>query len=298
MPAAITREAHQLFLSEDKQSPPDRREARVVGSSVGVRPAEGGLRNVQDHCGGVLQRIAVPIVAALAYAVGLVAAVVWPPLTLLVLLATWPFDRNRRVAGRFYRYLPVIWSRSFPFWRLHFEGEWPPGGSAYVVVANHQSFLDVFALCNIHHEMKWVAKQSLFKIPMFGWGMSLAGDISFDRGDTRSALEVMAKARCYVDSGMSVMIFPEGSRSEDGTLLPFKPGAFKLAVEAGVPILPIALSGSAQGMPKGSPWVRPAKVTIRILEPVPTTGLRGYDVRKLRDDVRDRIEHALEVEGR
>jgi 1-acyl-sn-glycerol-3-phosphate acyltransferase len=163
-----------------------------------------------------------------------------------------------------------------------------------VVVANHQSFLDIFALCSIHHEWKWVAKKELFKIPMFGWGFTLTGSISLDRGDTASATAVMAKSRRYLEDGMSVMIFPEGTRSEDGKLLPFKPGAFKLAVETGAPVLPIAVSGSARGMPKGTPWVRPAKITVRVLEPVPTSGLKGRDVRRLRDDVRERIARALE----
>jgi 1-acyl-sn-glycerol-3-phosphate acyltransferase len=224
----------------------------------------------------------------------LIAVVIWPPVTLLIFLVTWPFDRNRLIAGRFYRYLAVIWSRSFPFWRIRIDGRWPPGRGAYVVVANHQSFLDIFVLCNIPHEMKWVAKKELFKIPMFGWGLRLAGDICLDRGDTASALKVMDQARRYLKNGMSVMIFPEGTRSEDGTLLPFKPGAFKLAVETGVPVLPIAVSGSANGMPKGGPWVRPTKVSVKILEPIPTAGLRGRDVRKLRDDVRDRIARALD----
>ncbi len=219
---------------------------------------------------------------------------IWPPVTLLIFLVTWPFDRNRLIAGRFYRYLAVIWSRSFPFWRIRIDGRWQPGRGAYVVVANHQSFLDIFVLCNIPHEMKWVAKKELFKIPMFGWGLRLAGDICLDRGDTASALKVMDQARRYLKNGMSVMIFPEGTRSEDGTLLPFKPGAFKLAVETGVPVLPIAVSGSANGMPKGGPWVRPTKVSVKILEPIPTAGLRGRDVRKLRDDVRDRIARALD----
>ena len=223
----------------------------------------------------------------------LIALVIWPPVTLLIFLVTWPFDRNRLIAGRFYRYLAVIWSRSFPFWRIRIDGRWPPGRGAYVVVANHQSFLDIFVLCNIPHEMKWVAKKELFKIPMFGWGLRLAGDICLDRGDTASALKVMDQARRYLKNGMSVMIFPEGTRSEDGTLLSFKPGAFKLAVETGVPVLPIAVSGSANGMPKGGPWVRPTKVSVKILEPIPTAGLRGRDVRKLRDDVRDRIARAL-----
>jgi 1-acyl-sn-glycerol-3-phosphate acyltransferase len=236
----------------------------------------------------------IPIVASLAYLVSLVALLIWPPLTLLILGVTWPFDKNRVVAGRFYRYLAIIWSRSFPFWRIRIEGRWPPGRGAYVVVANHQSFLDIFVLCNIPHEMKWVAKKELFKIPLFGWGLSLAGDICLDRGDTASALAVMEKARRYLRNGMSVMIFPEGTRSEDGKLLPFKPGAFKLAVELGVPILPISVSGSSRGMPKGSPWVRPTHISVRILDPVPTAGLKGRDVRRLRDDVQDRIAKSRE----
>jgi len=295
MPAAITHRARPPFLGVDRPNPREGRRAREIGPSGEAGPTESPTRNESDHHGGVLQRVVVQVVTILAYALDLVAVLIWPPLTLLVLLATWPFDRNRKVAGRFYRYLAVIWSRSFPFWRIRVEGKWPAGRSAYVVVANHQSFLDVFALCNIHREMKWVAKQSLFRIPMFGWGMSLAGDISLARGDPQSALEVMTKAQRYLESGMNVMIFPEGSRSEDGTLLPFKPGAFKLAVGAGVPILPVVVCGSAQGMPKGSPWARPAKVTIRILEPVPTIGLRGRDVRKLRDDVHNRIARALDA---
>ena len=167
-----------------------------------------------------------------------------------------------------------------------------------MVVANHQSFLDIFVLCNILHEWKWVAKKSLFRIPLFGWGFSLTGSISHDRGDTASALAVMAKCRHYLGERISVMMFPEGTRSPDGRLLPFKPGAFKLAVETGVPVLPIAVWGTAGGMPKGSIWVRPARIALRILEPVPTAGLKGYDVRRLRDDVHDRIERALDEEAR
>jgi 1-acyl-sn-glycerol-3-phosphate acyltransferase len=241
-------------------------------------------------------RVPARLAALLSFGVDHAAVHVWPPATILLLLATWPFDRNRRVAGRFYRYLAVIWSRSFPYWKIRFEGRWPAARGAYLVVANHQSFLDIFVLCNIPHEMKWVAKQELFKIPMFGWGLYLAGDIRLDRGDTQSAFKMMAKARRYLTSGMSVMIFPEGTRSEDGTLLPFHPGAFKLAVEAGVPVLPIAVSGSAEGLPKGSPWLRPATITVRILDPVPTAGLTGRQVRKLRDEVRNSIARALAQE--
>ncbi len=186
----------------------------------------------------------------------------------------------------------------FPYWRIHVEGSWPAGKQAFVVVANHQSYLDIFAMCNIHHEMKWVAKKELFRIPLFGLGLHLAGDIGLDRGDGASALAMMAKARRYLASGMSVSMFPEGTRSDGGKLLPFKPGAFRLAVQSGVPLLPVVVSGTAQGMPKRGPWIHPARVTVRILCPVRTVGLHAGGVRGLREDVRGRMQGALdEIHG-
>jgi len=244
-----------------------------------------------------LLRIVVPVAATLSYVVSLAALLVWPPLTLVLFLVTWPFDRNHVVTSCFYRLLPAFWSRSFPFWRIRIEGRWPADRGPYVIVANHQSFLDVFALCNIVHEWKWVAKDSLFRIPMFGWGLSLTGSIPLDRGDTASALAVEARCRHYLAERISVMMFPEGTRSPDGRLLPFKSLAFRLAVEAGVPVLPIAVSGSGAGMPKGGIWVRPTTITLHILEPVPTEDLKAYEIRKVRDGVREHIARALDLAG-
>jgi 1-acyl-sn-glycerol-3-phosphate acyltransferase len=248
-------------------------------------------------------RILVPVLAVVAYALSFAAIIVFPPAVALTFLLTWPFDRNRAAAGRLLRLCAAFVSRTFLLWRIRIEGAWPRGRSAYVVVANHQSVLDIFLLSNLPREMKWVAKRSLFKIPWVGWAFWLVGDIAVERGDPASAAAVLAKARRYLQRGMNVMIFPEGTRSRDGQLLPFKAGAFKLALDAGVPILPIAISGSAQGMPKGSPWVRPARLVVRILDPVPTAGLvppgaggSREEVRaltRLRDDVRDRIAGAL-----
>lgn len=235
----------------------------------------------------------VPAVAALSYVVGLATVAVAPAIVAVVLVLTWPFDRNRAVAGRLLRLHAVLISRCFPFWRFRIEGRWPPGKQAYVVVSNHQSLLDIFLISNVPREMKWVAKKELFKIPWVGLAFKLAGDIPLERGEAASAATMLARARAYLARGMSVMIFPEGTRSRDGKLLPFKAGAFKLALEAGVPILPMAVSGSAQGMPKGSPWVRPARMIVRILEPVATQGLTVDDLAALRDDVRGRIARAL-----
>ena len=237
-------------------------------------------------------RFLVPVVALLAYAAALVVLALSLPLVALVRLFTWPFDRNRVAAGMTLRFCGSLLLRCFPLWRVHIVGRWP-GPGAYAVVSNHQSFLDIFLISTIRHEMKWVAKRELFRIPWVGWAFHLVGDISVDRGDLAGTLDVVAKARRYLDNGMSVMMFPEGTRSRDGQLLPFKAGAFKLAVDAGVPVLPLAISGTAQGMPKGSPWVRPSELTLRILDPVPTAGVTDRELRKLRDGVRAQIARAL-----
>jgi 1-acyl-sn-glycerol-3-phosphate acyltransferase len=252
-------------------------------------------------------RILVILVACIAYALSALALLLAPIAVALTLAVTFPFDRNRAVAGRLLRLFAAFISRTFPFWRIRIEGRWPRERGPYVVVANHQSLLDILLLSNLPREMKWLAKKSLFDIPWVGWCFHMSGDIPVERGDAASAAEVMERARRYLAAGMNVMVFPEGTRSRDGRLLPFKAGAFKLALDASVPILPIAVSGTAQGFPKGSPWARPARLVARILDPVPTAGLVAAgaggsreEVRalgRLRDDVRDRIAAALAEES-
>jgi len=230
----------------------------------------------------------IPPFAAFAYVVVIGACVLWLPLLAVLVVVTWPFDRNRRIAGRFLRIVGALPTYAYLPWHVRMEGR-PPKGRSYVAVSNHQSFLDIFVLSRLPREMKWMAKQELFRVPWFGWMFSLSGDISVRRGDRESGGEALVRARRYLDTGMPVMIFPEGTRSRDGKMLPFKPGAFRLAIEAQVPILPIAVSGSADGMPKGSPWIRPTLVLVRVLEPVETVGMTGSDVVRLSALVRERI---------
>jgi 1-acyl-sn-glycerol-3-phosphate acyltransferase len=230
--------------------------------------------------------------AALGYLGAFLVLLVALPVEALLFLVTWPFDRNRRVPGRFLRMAAVALSACFLTWRLRLTGRFP-GKGPYVVVANHQSLLDVLLISRVPREMKWMAKQELFRIPWMGWMFVLSGDIAVRRGDAESGSAALRKAREYLARGMSVMIFPEGTRSKDGALRPFKSGAFRLAIEAGVPVLPIAVTGTASGYPKGSPWVRPCRGTARILEPVSSAGYGLDDAGKLRDAVRERIAAAL-----
>lgn len=232
------------------------------------------------------------MIAMVGYPIAIAAIVLALPVQALLFLACAPFDRNRAVPGRFLRLVAVLLTKLFPPWRLEVEGRWP-GGGPFVVVANHQSMLDILFLSRMPREMKWLAKEELFRVPWIGWMFRMAGDIPIRRGDAASGGEALAVAKTYLARGMNVMIFPEGTRSAKGTLLPFKKGAFRLAIEAGVPVLPIAVHGTAAGMPKGGPWVRPCRAVARILEPVPVAGTAAEDAARLRDAVRRRIEAAL-----
>jgi 1-acyl-sn-glycerol-3-phosphate acyltransferase len=232
------------------------------------------------------------LVAIVGYPIALLLIAAALPIQALLLAVTSPFDRNRAVAGRFLRIVGVLVTKTFPPWRLRLEGRWPEGGP-FVVVANHQSILDILLLSRVPREMKWVAKESLFRTPWVGWMLRMSGDIPLRRGDAESGGAALARARTHLERGMSVMIFPEGTRSATGTLLPFKSGAFRLAIEAGVPVLPIAVHGTARGMPKGGPWVNPCRAVARLLDPVPIAGRGVEDTTRLREEVRARIQAAV-----
>jgi 1-acyl-sn-glycerol-3-phosphate acyltransferase len=217
--------------------------------------------------------------AALLLLVGL-------PIQLLLWAVTRPFDRNLVAPGKFLRFVGLLLGHTYPPWKFRLEGAWPEGGGPYVVVANHQSLLDIVLLCRMPHEMKWVIKEELFRVPWVGWMLRLTGDIAVRRGDSESGGEAVARAKAYLKRGMSVMIFPEGTRSKDARLLPFKKGAFRLAIDAGVPVLPVVISGTAAGFPKGGAMVAACDAVATILPPLPTAGLTQADAGALRDRVR------------
>jgi 1-acyl-sn-glycerol-3-phosphate acyltransferase len=233
----------------------------------------------------------VNLLAAASYVISVLVIVLMFPVMVLLVVVTLPFDPTRRVPGRFLRLVGSTPTYVFPFWHVRIQGEQPRTG-AYVCTSNHQSFLDIFAMSRQRREMKWIAKEEVFKIPFFGLYFRLSGDIPVLRGDRESGGAALQKARWYLDRGMPVMIFPEGTRSRDGKMGPFKPGAFRLAIEAQVPIVPVAVTGSAYGMPKGSPWIRPTLVLVRVLEPIETKGMSGADVVKLMGTARERIAAA------
>lgn len=202
---------------------------------------------------------------------------------LVVFLLTTPIDPTRRWTGRGIRITGRAMMSAVPAWRFSIQGPLPERlPERCVCVCNHRSNIDPFVLTRLPWEMKFLAKSKLFQIPIVGWGIFLAGDIPLVRGSAKSIKQAMVRAAWYIERGMPVLIFPEGTRSLDSDLLPFKDGAFRLAIDSGAHILPIALSGTEHALRKGDWRPSPARGRITVGTPIPTTGLTPADVPALK----------------
>ncbi len=166
------------------------------------------------------------------------------------------------------------------------------GGKPYVFASNHASLVDIWLLqAVLPHSFRFVAKAELLKIPVFGRAMRSAGNISIDRRKAKSALAVYGDAAEKIRSGLSAVVFVEGTRSPDGDLQPFKRGGFQLAIQAGVPVVPVYLSGTNRVLPSGSMKLRPGPVVAALGRPIETGGLAPAD----REELSDRVREAMEL---
>jgi 1-acyl-sn-glycerol-3-phosphate acyltransferase len=164
-----------------------------------------------------------------------------------------------------------------------------------VYISNHQSNVDIWALiCVLPVSTRFVAKEELFRIPALGWAMAGAGFVSIDRGNRSKAIRSLELAAQKIRAGRSLVLFPEGTRSRSGELGPFKKGPFHLAVQAGVPLVPVAIKGSGRIVPPHSIRVRPGPVEVRVLPPVAIEPFLPNDYLGLRRDVHARIAAALD----
>lgn len=211
-----------------------------------------------------------------------------------LLLFTFPFDKDRRILhAQCYWWSDAIIALN-PNWELKVEGlENIDKQRTYVIVSNHQSLADIIVLYKIRTQFKWVAKASLFKIPFIGWCLYLTKHIKLLRGDFGSIKKIYREAASWLRRGMSVMFFPEGTRSETGELGEFQNGAFKLALKEKVPVLPIAVSGTTNAIPKGGRiFDTKASCRVKVLPAVETSEMSVADFSSLRDDIFKRIELA------
>ncbi|CAN6466233.1 unnamed protein product [Victoria cruziana] len=185
----------------------------------------------------------------------IVTGVVAIPLFLLMLVVhplVLLFDRYRR---RFHHLVAKIWASAsiYFFCKIEFEGleNLPAPDLPAVYVSNHQSFLDIYTLLTLGRTFKFISKKGIFIIPVIGWAMFMMGLVPLRRMDNKSQLECLKKCIDIVKKGASVFFFPEGTRSRDGRMGPFKKGAFSVAAKTGAPIVPISLMGTGRIMPSG-----------------------------------------------
>jgi 1-acyl-sn-glycerol-3-phosphate acyltransferase len=222
------------------------------------------------------------------------------PVALLVWAATAPFDRRLRAQHQFTCFWASLYTWMNPFWRVEVMGrEHVDPAKTYVMVANHQSFLDILVLFRLFRHFKWVSKAEMFRIPCIGWNMTLNRYVKLRRGSPESIARMMAACERHLADGSSVMIFPEGTRTLDGRLKAFKHGAFTLAQRSRRPILPIVVEGTFHALPKSGFVLRGNHdIRVRVLPEVPVERVRSVSVDELTAEVRALFARELrEPEG-
>ena len=164
-------------------------------------------------------------------------------------------------------------------------------GASYVFLSTHQSYMDIPAMLGyLPAQLRIAAKREVFMIPFLGWHLTRAGHISINRATTAEAVATLRKAASEVREGVSVFLYPEGTRSRDGSLQPFKKGGFKFAAQTGLPVVPVTILGSRQVLPRDSIVFRPGDIEVHIDEPIPTLGLAEEELPALMQGVRAAME--------
>lgn len=205
------------------------------------------------------------------------------PGAVLIWIATLPFDRRLYLLHQY----SCIWSNLVfflnPLWKVTVFGrEKIKRGNAFMIVSNHQSGADILVLFKLMIHFKWVSKWSLFWFPFIGWNMAMNRYIALKRGRKSSINRMVQRCKKALEEGSSIMIFPEGTRSKDGNVQPFKTGAFRIALETRVPILPIALCGTSRAIKKGGLLIhRNHDMEVVIFDPIPYESLAGDDQKTL-----------------
>lgn len=226
----------------------------------------------------------------------LTMVVLSPPFAAIVIIARAIGVPDR--PGTPFWWVPHVWSRAV-LWmagvkvRLHDAERMGDGRTPVIFASNHVSWFDVFSLAAVLPRAAFVSKAELMRVPMFGWGSRALGTIPIERENRKAAFASYERAAQTVHGGLSMVVFPEGTRGESYALRGFKKGPFVLAIASGVPVVPVIVHGTIAIMPKGSWRVRPGTIDIHFLEAIPTEGLTYEDRGVLMRRVHDRMADAL-----
>lgn len=212
-------------------------------------------------------------------------------LALVIRLITAPIDPRRIATNVFSAFWASVYTWCMPSWAVRIVGRHKLSlDKNYVLVSNHQSQLDILVLYRLLFPYRWVSKTAVFKLPFIGWNMILNGDIRLKRGDKESIAAMMDQCQALLGKNISIFFFPEGTRSPDGRLGPFKPGAFVLAKNAKIPIQPIVLNHTRNALPKHSLTIRGRhEMEVRVLDELPYERFKDMAPLEIADLVRDII---------
>ena len=216
-------------------------------------------------------------------------------IALVIRILTGPFDRRLVILQQFTCFWGSLYTWIVPALKIRIDGrENIRRGGLYVVVSNHQSLLDILVLFTLFFHFKFVSKIEIFKVPLIGWNMYLNRYIRLKRGDKASIAKMMADCEKTLAEGSSVLIFPEGTRSPDGNIKAFKPGAFILAQKMKVPILPIVITGTNKALPKYSlNFCGSHQIRIRVLKEVAYDRFSDLTTQGASDLLRDTMTREL-----
>ena len=210
------------------------------------------------------------IKSIIVWLIGICYVVVTFPLTLMIWLMTIAFDREKKITHWFLMYQSLILSFLIPIWAIHIEGrEKAVKGTTYVIISNHQSILDILLVNCLRYKFKWISKIENINVPVLGWYIKMADYIIVDRENEESKIEMLEKSYNCLKNGISIMIFPEGTRSLKNGIGFFKRGAFQLALKANVPILPVLVDGTGDILAKhGLIFSSGHHIRIKVLDPI------------------------------
>lgn len=238
------------------------------------------------------------LLSVVIWAFGIFLTILLYLAVLFFVITLYPLDKKRKVAHAQCYWWSDILTRFNPYWNIRTRGlENIDKKKTYVIVANHESLVDIIILYRIKTQFKWVAKESLFKVPFVGWCLSLTKHIKLERGEFSSIKKVYRIAAQWLRKDMSVLFFPEGTRSETGRMNEFQNGAFKLAIKEKRPVLPIRLTGTRDAIPKGGRrFSTKIYCTLTVLPAIDTSRLGPGDFEKLKDEVRSKLEAVSRLE--
>lgn len=193
------------------------------------------------------------------------------PVALIIWLLALAFDRRRLMNNRWMVIQGIVLTKMSPFWKVIVDGrEKLNQKQAYIIIPNHQSLLDIVFFNMLRHRLRWVSKIEIFRVPLVGWEMKMVKYIELIRGNKASVIKMMEKCVESLRDGISVVIFPEGTRSLTGAIGKFKTGAFQLAVKTDKPLLPVLIDGTGEILPKKGGIIFRSRriVRIRVLDPI------------------------------